>query len=275
MSATGAALRSPAIRGAGQRLAAIAGHLDLFLLLVQKELKVKYKGTALGVLWSLLNPLFMMLVYTAIFTVIARANIPRYQVYVFCALLPWTAFTAAVTSGTTSVVNNGNLVRRVAFPAELFPLTSVVANLINALPGFLILAAIALILHQPFGIALVILPVLIVLQAAFSLGLVLLLSSLNVYFRDVEYLIGVLLTVWFFGTPILYPLTLFTHHQRIRALIQANPMTWLMDAYQRIWYSATWPEWATLGAFALLSVALVVLGALAFGRASRRFAEEV
>ena len=249
-------------------------HRDLLILLTQKELKVKYKGTALGFFWSLLNPLLMMVVYTAVFTVIARFPVERYPVFLLAALLPWTAFSASILGATNSIVLNYNLVRRVRFPVEFIPLSIVLAYVVNLVPSIGILFLFALGFQQPLGWPLLSLVLLIPLQAMFTIGIALIVSSLTVYLRDVEHLVTLGMTVWFFGTPVLYPLSIF-RGKALYVLLQLNPMTWLMDSYHRVWHENAWPQPGFLAAYALVAIVILVAGQLLFTRLSRRFAEEV
>ncbi len=274
MNATGVVTSARAGTRPGEQVRDLLSHRDLLLLLIQKELKVKYKGTMLGMLWSLLSPLLMMVVYTAVFSVIARFPMTNYPIFLLAALLPWTAFTATVGASVASIVTNGNLVRRVKFPVAMLPATTVIANLVNLLPGFAVLLVFCLAFRQPLGWPLLMLPVLVLLQGIFTLGIALIFSSLNVYFRDLEYLVGVGLLVWFFGTPVLYPLSVFSG-KRLGVLIELNPLTWLMDSYQHIWHGNAWPAWDHLAAFMAAAIVIFGLGVLVFGKASRRFGEEV
>lgn len=252
----------------------IAEHRDLLRLLVTKELKIKYKGTALGFLWSLLNPLLMMVVYSIVFSVIARFAMPRYPIFILSGLLPWNAFAAAISAAALSIVLNGHLIRRVAFPREFLPFTSVAATMVNLVPSLPVLLLFALAYHQPLGWPLLALPLLLILQAVLTTGIALILSAVTVYFRDVEYLVGIGTTVWFFATPIIYPLSIFQGH-RVGVLLALNPMTWLMTSYQRIWHENQWPDPHQLLALAALSIVLLLIGAMVFNRLERRFAEEV
>ena len=256
-------------------LSDLVEHRDLLSLLISKELKIKYKGTALGFMWSLLNPLLMMLVYTAIFSVIARFPIPQYPIYLLSGLLPWTAFAGAVTAATLSIILNGHLVRRVKFPNHFLPITSVAASLVNLIPSLGVLVIFVLAFRRPLGWPLLALPLLLLMQAVFTAGIAMILSAITVYFRDLEHLIGILVTVWFFGTPIIYPLATFRGHQVLGTLLLMNPMTWLISGYQAIWYYDRWPEAWQLLALAGVGLALWMVGTLVFGRLQRRFAEEV
>jgi len=256
-------------------LTELVEHRDLLSLLITKELKIKYKGTTLGFMWSLLNPLLMMVVYTAIFSVIARFPLQQYPIYLLSGLLPWTAFAAAVTGATLSIILNGHLVRRVKFPNQFLPITSVAAGLVNLIPSLGILLVFVPAFGRSLGWPLLALPLLLLLQAVFTAGIALILSAVTVYFRDLEHLIGILVTVWFFATPIIYPLGTFSGHRVLGTLLLLNPMTWLISGYQAVWYYDRWPEAWQLLALAGTGVALWVVGALVFGRLQRRFAEEV
>jgi ABC-2 type transport system permease protein len=154
------------------------------------------------------------------------------------------------------------------------PVSMVISNLINMGFGFLLLLVFAVPFRQALGWPLLMLPVLVVLQAAFTTGIALALSALDVYFRDLNHLVGVLMLVWFFGTPVLYPLSLFGG-KRLYGFLLLNPMSWLMDSYQRVWHANTWPDWHYLLAFATAAAVSLVLGAQIFNVLSRRFAEEV
>lgn len=269
------AVRGPIRVAVVEEFLEMVRHRELLRLLVVKELKLKYKGTVLGMAWSLLNPLLMMLVYSAVFSVIARfGNLPRYPIFLLSGLLPWTALAGVIASASISIVINGHLVRRVRFPREFLPLSSVGANLFNLLPSFAILTLLALAFRQPLGWPLVMLPLLVLLQALFSVGIALVLSALTVYFRDIEHLVGIGTTVWFFGTPVIYPLNSFAGH-RFSAILMLNPMTWLITSYQDIWHENTWPDPHLLLLFAGVSVLLCVVGGVTFNRLQRRFAEEV
>lgn len=249
-------------------------HRDLLSLLVQKELKIKYKGTALGFLWSLLNPLLMMVVYTIVFSTILRFSVPRYPIFLLSGLLPWTAFAGSLITATLCIVHSGHLIRKIAFPYELLPLTSVLAALSNLLPSFTVLLVFALLFGQPLGWSLLALPLLLAIQVAFTTGLALLLAAVTVYFRDVEYLVGIGLTAWFFATPIIYPLAIF-HGRPFLPFLLANPMTWIIDSYQRIWHENAWPDPTYLLLASGAAVIALALGTATFARLQRRFAEEV
>lgn len=263
--------RSPKMMASLMRM---ASHRDLLVLFVQKELKIKYKGTALGFMWSLLNPLLMMVVYSVVFSLVMRFQVERYPIFLLSGLLPWNAFTISISTASMTIVGNGNLIRRVNFPREFLPLSTVLASLINLVLSLFVLFAFALVYRQPLGLPLILLPALLVLQLMLTAGVCLVLSGLMVYFRDIENLITIAITVLFFVTPIIYPLSALGHHS-LRWVLQLNPLGWLIGAYQNIWHDNTWPDLRFMLALTVMSVASLVVGMWAFRRLEIRFAEEV
>jgi ABC-type polysaccharide/polyol phosphate export permease len=249
-------------------------HRELLALLVQKDLKIRYRGTFLGFLWSLLNPLLMMAVYSAVFTFIARFPTERYPVFVLSGLLPWTAFSTSLSAGAVSILLNGNLVRRIPFPSDVLPLSVVLSNAINFLPGLALLLPLALLTGSPIGWSLLSVPLLLLLQCVFTAGLTLALAAMTVYLRDVQHLVSVGLTMWFFVTPIIYPLD-FLKGTTLHTLLLLNPMTWLAVSYQQVFHDGSWPQLNYLAAFAGTSLVSLAIGSLIFRRLQLRFAEEV
>lgn len=251
-------------------------HLGLLRLLVVKDLKIKYKASAIGLAWSLLNPLLLMLVYTLIFGAIFKQKQPAFPIYILSGLLAWNFFSTSLNGATLAVVANGGLVKKVRFPASLLPLSMVLSGFVNYLISLSLLALLMLGYRHPVGLSLLLLPVLLLSELAFVSGLGLLLSALNVFFRDVEHFLGILLTVWFFATPVIYPPpSVVGMHGAAALLININPMTWLIGGYHDVFYYApAWPSWPQLGAFIALSLVLLVGGFVVFTAMSRRFVEE-
>src|SRR5438309_917344 len=211
-------------RGLAVELRRIVRHRDLLLLLTQKDLKLKYKGTALGFLWSFLNPLLLMIVYAAVFSVIAKGHIPRYPVFLLAGMLPWNAFIISILTASLTIVGNANLIRRVDFPREFLPLASVLSSLVNLALSLVILLAFAFAFRQPLGWPLLALGPVILLQLMLSAGLALMLAALMVYFRDVENLITLSTTVLFFATPIIYRIQDLQSHANLKLILGLNPL---------------------------------------------------
>ncbi|MEA2683756.1 MAG: lipopolysaccharide transport system permease protein [Chloroflexota bacterium] len=269
-------------------------HLGLFWLLTVKDLKIKYKASAIGLFWSLLNPLLLVIVYTAIFGTIFHSQKPEYPVFILSGLLAWNFFGTTLPAATVSIVSNANLIRKTRFPTSLLPMSVVLSGFINFVISLALLFGLVVFYRHPLGWSLLALPVLLVAQLAFTAGLSLLLSSLNVFFRDVEHFLAILLTVWFFATPIIYPRELIQGKSAFGALIlDINPMAWLVSCYQQVFYGipqsvvrggavaytgsfqSTWPDALPFWGFVLLSLALLAGGFTVFAKLSRRFVEEV
>ena len=233
--------------------------------LVWREVRARYRGSMLGFFWTLLNPLLLLLVYSLVFTKVTRAvDIPNYAVFLFVGILPWLWLSASISAGSVSISQGGNLITRVCMPPQVLPAVTVLSNLVNlllALPVALLAAAWFEV--YPTG-ALVALPIVLLNQLAFCYGVALLLATLTVRFRDVQFLVQNLITFWFFLTPIAYPFHAVP--EQVRGLIMANPATSIILPYQQMVYYCVFPTpvYLALGAgwsAVLLSLALVVFEA--------------
>ena len=215
-----------------------------FLLrnLILRDLKVRYKNSILGVLWSLLNPLLMMVVFSLVFGVLSPNGPRQYPVFFLVGLLPWNFFSGALLSGTASITSNNHLVKKVYFPREILPIAAVFSNLVNffialiVLVVFLYAAGLGVTMHAWWLIPL------IIIQLIFTLGLGLLLSSLHVFYRDIMMILDVVMLAWFFLTPIMYPLSRFDESIALagidmvpsRLMRWLNPMASLVDGYRTV-----------------------------------------
>lgn len=240
---------------------------------VQKEIRGKYKGSFLGVLWSFLNPLLMVLVYALVFPYIMRVKQDNYLVFLITGVIPWNFFTTCVTSGCNCVWINGGIIKKVYFPREILPISVVASGLIN----FLISCIIILIFVIAGGIMptfnLLWLPVIAIIQALLTLGVLFILSAINVYVRDIEYLVGFILQLIFYATPILYNATMFP--EKYRWILYLNPMTHIIDAYRSIFYYGLMPELKSLVFIGILSLCVFIVGYQIFRKLEKGFAEEV
>jgi ABC-2 type transport system permease protein len=286
---------------------ALARNLELLRELVRRDLQSRHKGSALGALWSLLNPLLYMVVFTAVFSRLVRfggncpsGGTPPYPVFLLSALLAWNFFSQGVGYGLRSVTDNATLVKKVAFPRVLLTLSAVIAALVNYLISLVLLVPLLLFFHVGVGFALLLAPVLILIVFAMTFGLGLLVAAGNVYFRDVDYIQGIALQVWFFLTPIIYPLALVAKVKPggtdlrlhlfgliigpFAAIAYINPLTWISVGFQDIVACNFWPGYdpttgvnhaAGLAYATAVAVLLLVLGLLVFRRAEGRFAEEL
>jgi lipopolysaccharide transport system permease protein len=287
--ATGVAVDRSA--GVTAKAVEIWGYRELIRNLVLRDLRTRYKGSALGYLWTQLAPLGMMLVYVVVFGLLMPGGIAQFPVFVIVALLPWNFTAEAVTGGTRSVIDGAALVKKVYFPREVLPLVAVLSSLVNYLLSlpmmFLVMAAVQYFAlgRLNFSWTFAYLPVLVVIQTALLAGLALLLSAVAVFFRDVVHLVGILVNIWFFLTPVIYPLGTFGDGLAVRLVRWLNPMASLIEFYREILYGSAVPvgQIPTPGLPALTSVLRVsVTAALAltigywvFQRVARRFGEEL
>lgn len=263
-----------------------ARHRELLLELIRRDLKARYRGSRLGIAWSLLNPLLFMVVYSIVFTFFVRFKTKApYPVFLLSGLLAWNFFGQALGSSVNSILASASLVKKVAFPWVLITLSSVIATFVNYLISLVLLIPLVVFFRvavDPAAVAL--LPLIILLMFSMTLGLCLLVAAANVYFRDLEYLVGVALTVGFFMTPVIYTLQSVEQsagggHRSAEAfkwLLYANPMTWVAVAFQDIIANHEMPT-RPLGLLYTTAFAIVALptGILVFNRLRRRFAEEL
>ena len=267
--------------------------LELLTELVRKDLKVKYKNSALGFIWSLANPLLYLAVFTLVFTQLLDNGIQAFPVLFMSGFLVWNFFNLATMSGTGSVVGNANLVRKVRFPRVVLPLSSVgFAGVHFVLQLGVLLALLAVFYRDAFGPQLVLLVPALVVVTMFATAMALLASALNVRFRDVEHLLEVILLAWFWLTPIVYPVT-FVRDQLAGSpwlfrLYMANPMAGVVTAMQRAIYvhpvaggreilpSGGYGFYLTwLGVAGAIALVLLALGLWTFRRLQADFAEEL
>ncbi|MCL5072366.1 MAG: ABC transporter permease [Actinobacteria bacterium] len=252
---------------------------ELLFTLTKKELKVKYRGSVLGFFWSLLNPILIMLVYSFVFSIVLRQGIKEFAIFLICALLPFNFFSNSVNYGAGSIISNANLVKKIYFPKEIIPLSIVFANLINFFLELVVLFVVLSIFGYKFYMYLYILPVLILVQIFLVAGFSLLVSSLNVFFRDLQHLISIIMMVWFFATPIIYPLNMVP--EKFRFILQINPMAVFATYYRDIFYYIKYPEGLYFPSIYIILICLGItfgiffLGYFIFKKLEPRFAEEV
>jgi lipopolysaccharide transport system permease protein len=260
-------------------LGSLLRYRGLIQSLVARELKARYRGSVLGFVWSFVNPLLLLSIYSFVFTTIMRnSEDPQtkpFAVFLFCGLLPWMWFSASLTEATSSLISGGNLIKKVLFPAEVLPIVSVLANLVHFLLGLVILAAFMILFqHYPDVGGLPWFLVVVVVQLVFTLGLALALSALTVHFRDVRDLLTNVLTLWFFATPIIYPYFMPTV-SRFLTLFRLNPFYHLAVSYQEILFFGQFGHARSLLLLAALSIVVFLCGYWLFDRLRDSFAEAV
>lgn len=241
--------------------------------LVKQDINGRYKGSFLGFLWTLLNPLLMLCVYSIVFQFVFRSNIEHYSIYLFICLMPWNAFSNTIAVGTTCVSNNASILKKVYFPREILPLSVVISNTIQYFFSAIIIFIALLVSGVGISWTALFLPVIVLAQAIFSLGLIMVLSASNVYIRDVQYIMNPVMMIWMYACPILYSIDMVP--EKFLNIYRLNPMTLIMEQYQNILYNKQMPDFSSLGIVYLVAIAMLVIGYLTFSKLQRRFAEEV
>jgi lipopolysaccharide transport system permease protein len=265
-------LTRPAEKASGwwRRLAYLR---DLLWVLVGRDMKLRYKRSVLGFAWSLLNPLAQLLVFSFVFITVLPLNIPNYVSFLFSGLLSWNWFNTSLFTATDAIVANRELVRRPGFPVAILPLITVTSNLVNfllALPILLLFLPLSGV--PPVGV-LVYLPCVIAIQFVFTLSLAYLVATVHVTFRDTQYLLGILLLLGFYLTPVFYDASAIP--ARFQAAYGLNPMLHLIGAYRAILLHGQQPDMPGLAMLAGAATLLLLIGYRVFTRASDRFAEEI
>jgi len=250
----------------------VVNRWPLVVELVRRELRLRYRGTWLGFFWTLLNPLVMTVIYTLVFSAFLRIGIPKFPAFLFCGLLPWMMwFTEAITLGTNCLVDHAGFLKNAVFPSEILPAVAVGTGMMNYVFSLPVLLILLLVFRVPPRVTVLALPLVMTVQFLFTLGLVYLTATYNVFFRDLRYIVQHVLMATFFLTPIMYDFSVVP--QQFQWLLKLNPMTTVIDSYRNIFFYGVWPNWKNLGYVLALSVMLFIAGASVFEANREIFAE--
>jgi ABC-2 type transport system permease protein len=267
----------------------LADSRDLMVNLTLRELRSKYKRSVLGWTWSLINPLAQMLIFAVVFQVILRVQPPTghpsglkvFALFLLCGLLPWGFLSNGIMGGQASLLGNANLVKKVYFRREVLVAASVASWLVSFLIEMLLLS-IALLLFGNMTLPWIpFVALIMVLQTVFVLGIALILSVCNVYFRDTQHIVGIGLQLWFYATPIIYPMTYVAaaaaHHQNlpILGIYRLNPMVRFVEVYRDLLYDLRYPSFSSVAYLVVVSFATLAIGWSVFRRLEPRLAEEL
>lgn len=291
--------------GFGTRISRLWRSRELLVALVRKELKIKYKNSALGFAWSFLNPMLYLVVFYVAFQVILRAGIPLFPIYLLSGLLVWNLFSVAVMAATVSITSNAEIVKKVAFPREILPLAAVGAALVHFfLQASVLVAALVVFRHDVAWAYIALLPLGLLSVLMLAAGLGTLFAAVNVYLRDTQHFLELALLAWFWMTPIVYPfMTVGSRSERqplLVALYLCNPITSVVITFQHALYNTLdtepsgpgalgrignvteiLPHWGlgvhalALGAVLLAGIVSLLVGLAVFGRLEGNFAEEL
>lgn len=257
-----------------QRISEIFAYSDMIGSLVRRELRGKYKGSVLGFLWTFINPLCQIIVYTIVFSVILRSNLDNFYLYVITGMIPWLFFDMSMRLGSGAIRYQGDMIKKIYFPREVLPIASVTAQFVNMLFCFVIVFVVLFVTGHGVALpALFSLPLIMLIEYMFALGMTLIVSAVTVFFKDMEHIITVLLMAWIYLTPILYPLESVPGWAMW--LFKLNPMTAVIEGYHRILYWHQLPFFKlTLYGFGVAVIVLIV-GELLFAKLEHNFAEEL
>lgn len=246
---------------------------ELIKTSVKKDIGGKYKHSFLGVLWSFINPLLQIAVYAIIFPLIMKNNIPNYTVFMVCGLIPWNYFATVINRASFTFIENGNIIKKVYFPREILPLSLVTSETINFLISTIIIICFTLAYGMGLTKYVLLYPLVLLVQYILLLGISLIVSSVTVYFRDLQHFIGVLLQLFFYATPIVYSVE--TIPENFRWILKINPMTYIIEGFRDIFYYHQIPNVKMLGIVLVIGILLCIVGYLIFNKLQKKFAEEL
>lgn len=263
---------------------------ELLANLTLRELRSKFKRSALGWLWSIINPLSLIAIYGVVFGIILSTDpetgnpsgLHNYAMYLVCGLLPWTFLSNGLSGSAGSIVANEGLVKKVYFPRWVLPASSVLSWLASFGVEMLVLGFVLVLFGNVVLTSIPMLLVLMLIQTVYILGLGMLLSGANAYFRDVQHFLGIALNVWFYATPILIPPSLIPEHYEVfgigiamKRILSLNPMAGFVDAYRNLLYDQRGPTLANMAEITAWAIVALVIGVLVFRRLEPRLAEEL
>lgn len=240
---------------------------------VLKDFRGKYKKSFLGVLWSFINPLLQLLIYSIVFSFIMKSGIENYTCFLVVALIPWGFFSTTLIQSTTAIVCNAGIVKKVYFPREILPISVVTSNLLNFLISCIIIIAALIISGVGLSWYILFLPLILIVQYILLIGLSFILSAITVYIRDLEYFINVLIMLWFYLNPIVYSIDFIP--AKWLPIFELNPMLHIINAYRDVLFYQKLPDMFNLGLWFIISVIIAFFGYKIFKKSERRFAEEL
>lgn len=246
---------------------------ELLWALTNREIKVRYKQTILGTAWAVIQPLSLMIMFTLIFGFFLKINsngLP-YPLFYYSALLPWTFFATSLTFGSLAIINNGNLITKIYFPRETLPFASLIAAFFDFLVASIIFVLMLLMYKVPLTLNFVYVVPIIFLEVIFISGAVLFTSALNVMWRDIKFVIPLLVQLWIFVTPVIYPISKVPQNLKLYYLL--NPMAPIVDNFRKVTVEGQTPDWGELGLAAIISLIVFLLSYIFFKSREKVFAD--
>lgn len=240
---------------------------------ILKDFRGKYKKSFLGVLWSFLNPLFQLLIYSLVFPYIMGNRIENYTVYLMVGLMPWTFFNNTIIQSAACIVTNGGIIKKVFFPREILPISTLTSNLVNFLITQIIVFFALLLSGVGISESIIFFPVVVMLQYILQLGFAFIFSAITVYIRDVEYIINIFMMLMFYLCPILYEPSMIPDN--LLRFFKLNPMFNIIIFYRQILYEGVIPDFMTIVGMFFVCIFILLFGYFVFKHLEKRFAEEL
>ena len=253
-------------------LVEVWAHRDLLYFLTGRDIKIRYKQTALGAVWAIIQPLFPMLIFTLFFGRLAKVpsdGIP-YSVFAYAGLLPWTYFASAVGNSSNSIVGSSNLISRVYFPRMIIPASAVLASLLDFFIAFGLLAVLMVWHRIPVTLSTLMLIPLVIVLTVLSLGIGMLFSGWTMKYRDVRFALPFLIQVWMFASPVIYPASLVP--EKWRWVLGLNPLTGVVEGFRSALFGRPF-AWEFLAYSAVFAIVMLAYSAYSFRRLERLFAD--
>lgn len=257
-----------------KRVKELWAYREMIVSLVRKDLRGRYKGSVLGFMWTFINPLLQLVVYTIVFSTILQNEIKNFYLFLFVALVPWIFFSSALTTGATCIIGSKDMVNKIYFPREVLPISYVTSSFVNMLFSFAVIFFIIILSGTGINCkAILYLPIIMAVEYLLALGITMLTSALTVYFRDLEHILGIVTMAWMYLTPIMYSVNIVP--ARLLPIFYLNPMTPIIIAYRQILYYREMPDMGTMLHAFLLGIIFLIIGWFSFSKLQRKFAEEL
>lgn len=256
-----------------EELKELYNYREMLSNLVKKDLRTRYKGSVLGFLWTFINPLLQLVVYTIVFSTIMRVNVEKFYIYLFIALIPWLFFATSIQAGASCIISNKDLIKKIYFPRLIIPISVVNSAFMNMVFSMVIVFLALIFSGIGIGKYVIFLPIIMILEYLFVLGLSFIFAAINVYFRDLEHILGIVIMGWFYLTPIVYTIDMVP--EKYLGLFYLNPMTNIIGAYRDILYYNKMPGFGNLGVILTWSIGFIVVGYIIFQKLQKNFVEEL
>ncbi len=252
----------------------IYAYREMIFSLVRRDLKGRYKGSVLGFLWTFINPLLQLLVYTFVFSIVMKTGIEQYYLFLFVTLTPWIFFSTCLTGGSSCIWTQQEMVKKIYFPREVLPISFVLSQFVNMLLSFLVVFVVLIFSGREINVlALLCLPIIMLVELLLGFGIAFLTSAITVYLRDLEYVFSIVAMAWQFMSPVMYSVEQVP--EEVKVVFNMNPLTPVLVAYRDILYKGEVPQLNTLIQAICFGIILFVIGVTAFGKLKKHFAEEL